>query len=455
MNSSLVGRSLACYAPVPMSDPIRFLSPIEKEILQIVGQHFLKAGGSIKGIEIRTPLRSVPNVDSLLDNLVPDLLHKAGEHPHEFYRPTMLGFMQTRWGAGFAIGVEKMLSFLRNRLDEKPGFQHYDWEEVRKATGLDDKGFQLVRAAILISGFGGSGNYGSDSFRFSVPNDLEVLIRLSGFDEVLDYRMNREREEPFEPVGEKTKRKQVPPDKNTRVERCVGWLKNNKLASFLILAGMVIVALDTVTGSIRNLMPGESGYEYKLVLSEIRRSDVLSEDAEWSPWSEAPIPEVRGKVKGEDPHVFTMVSIDLPSGAEPMPQEVECQGGSGWGKWEGEPRITRSNDKVVVTRRYKSWYSHAGKVSMRVKYRRRISQEQRVEHEAQFLDEDGEKFLGSLPSRGQFRVPLSEDYASFSLHLFPTDKDAIVLNPGNLVQGRAEVVLKASDGSARLQLHLR
>ena len=108
---------------------------------------------------------------------------------------------------------------------------------------------------------------------------------------------------------------------------------------------------------------------------DIELSDEVSSEAsssviyepDYSEWGVSTVPGPSGRVHGEEPHVDGIVSTTIPDGCTMLPETLEREGGSPWGRWYDEdPSIT--NGGKTITARYKNWKREGSEIRIRVMY---------------------------------------------------------------------------------------
>lgn len=207
-------------------------------------------------------------------------------------------------------------------------------------------------------------------------------------------------------------------DPPTRFELFVRWCQNHPFICGVLILGLSTILLARVIDAGKTVKESivphtASGIRYEL--SVVRASVRMEEEAEWTQWSEQTYPGMGDGVKGEDPHTFVTVAAEVPDGAEIL--DVAKEGGSQWGRWEGEDRDPHEAG-ITVSARYKSWYEHSGKARIRVKFRRRTTV--RETKRQQLVSSTGEICDEHITPPGSFTAVLGDSYESYDLRLFTT-----------------------------------
>lgn len=148
---------------------------------------------TVKGITGRRLRAGLADLDQnvllqSLDYLVPDWIEQVSVRPAETYVPTLLGLRTSAVASQARSLGNRVLSYIRQRFDEDPDFQEFNWRDMSAAMGANDSEFLLTKLLVdltqMHSGYQSNESAQPPQCVWRTPRDVERFCAVADFNDL-------------------------------------------------------------------------------------------------------------------------------------------------------------------------------------------------------------------------------------------------------------------------------
>jgi hypothetical protein len=170
------------------------LSPSQQEVINSIAENLINEEWiSYKKIWSKFRNKGPKNVGATIASLEPIYLDSQGEPTNRFFRPTLVGLVQSSMASRAFAVIELALLFLKKRFGDDPDFQSYKWGELKNGQPNWIENYSFSSSVIAIAGLylGGGGTPGHVDYQWGVPKDIIELDSCENIGDFLRLRRSK------------------------------------------------------------------------------------------------------------------------------------------------------------------------------------------------------------------------------------------------------------------------